>query len=571
MHLGGLGRSGRALGGLFVCVCAIGIMAQPGGAASQPLVTSSASSLAKSGLAAISSLATVSRSIDKVSRSFDLQRDGSALRGGLTPAPARWARAPRPATAGPTFDAQSTNWSGVIDTGSVYSGVGGQWTVPSVQPTASPAYSGTWIGIDGTSIDSSHAGLIQTGTGQNSGPTQYYAWYEIVPAPPQVINQPVAPGDDMAATIIEQSAGLWQISIGDLTKGWAEQGDFTYNGPDTSAEWIEEAPTVNGSQSTLADFGSVGFSDIAAGDPDPAASGLVAVDMINAAGDVIAVPGSFNQAIYSFTITYVGPPPPSAASSGYDLVGRDGGVFVFPGSSPSFYGSLPGLGVHVSNIVGMVPTADDQGYFLVGSDGGVFAFGNAPFLGSLPGLGVHINDVVGIVPTADDRGYFLVGRDGGVFAFGNAPFLGSLPGRGIDVNDIIGIAADASDQGYWLIAANGQVYAFGNAGNFGSAVGSSSPVTAIESTPDGGGYWIVMQNGSVYTFGDAPFYGSLPGLHVTPALPVIGIVPTADGGGYWLIGADGGIFSFGDAPFVGSLPGLGVHVTNIVGAVPTRI
>ena len=56
---------------------------------------------------------------------------------------------------------------------------------------------------------------------------------------------------------------------------------------------------------------------------------------------------------------------------------------------------------------------------------------------------------------------------------------------------------------------------------------------------------------------------------MTPAQPVIGIVHTADTGGYWLIGSDGGIFAFGDAGFVGSLPGDTVHVTDVVGAVPT--
>ena len=260
----------------------------------------------------------------------------------------------------------------------------------------------------------------------------------------------------------------------------------------------------------------------------------------------------------------------SGSSSGYDLVGRDGGVFVFPtNQAGGFYGSLPGLGVHVNDIEGMVPSPDDRGYFLVGQDGGVFAFGDAPFLGSLPGLHVSVHDIRGIVPTQDNRGYFLVGQDGGVFAFGDAPFLGSLPGRGIHINDVIGIAATPSDQGYWVVAANGTVYAFGNAPAFGSATGTSSPVAGIASTPDGGGYWIVTQSGNVFAFGDARLFGTLPGLGVRPSLPVIGLVPTADDNGYWLIGGDGGIFAFGDAPFVGSLPGLGVHVTDIVGAVPT--
>ena len=263
---------------------------------------------------------------------------------------------------------------------------------------------------------------------------------------------------------------------------------------------------------------------------------------------------------------------PAAHTSGYDLVGSDGGVFVFspPGTSGGFYGSLPGLHISVHNIVGMVPTATDQGYFLVGSDGGVFAFGNAPFLGSLPELGVTPSQPIsGLVATGTDGGYFLVGKDGGVFAFGNAPFLGSLPGIGVHRDDIIGIAATPSGDGYWLVAATGTVYGFGAAQTLGSATGTSSPVSAIAGTPDGGGYWIVTQNGAIYPFGDARSFGTLPTLGVSPALPVIGVVHTADTAGYWLIGADGGIFAFGDAGFVGSLPGVGVHVTNIVGAVPT--
>ncbi len=258
-------------------------------------------------------------------------------------------------------------------------------------------------------------------------------------------------------------------------------------------------------------------------------------------------------------------------TSGYDLVGRDGGVFVFPtGRSSGFFGSLPGLGVKVNNIVGMVPTSDDQGYFLVGSDGGVFAFGNAPFLGSLPGLGVHpTQPITGIVAADTDKGYFLVGRDGGVFAFGTVPFLGSLPGRGISVDNIIGIASTPTGNGYWLVSATGTVYAFGAAHQLGTAKGTPSPVSAIAGTPTGDGYWITTQSGAVYGFGNATYLGSLPGLGISPALPVIGIVHTADTAGYWLIGSDGGVFAFGDAGFVGSLPGLGVHVSDVVGAVPT--
>jgi hypothetical protein len=266
-----------------------------------------------------------------------------------------------------------------------------------------------------------------------------------------------------------------------------------------------------------------------------------------------------------------GPSPPTAsATSGYDLVGADGGVFVFPpGASGGFYGSLPGLGIDVDDIAGIVPSSDGRGYFLVGADGGVFSFGDTTYEGSLPGLGVDVDDIVGIVPTTDDRGYLLVGRDGGVFAFGDAPFLGSLPAAGAHVDDVVGIAAAAGDTGYWVVQADGTVTGFGSADNYGNASAGAGSITGIAGTPAGTGYWVVTSNGGVDAYGTAAYLGSLPALGVTPTKPVVSVVPTPDGGGYWLVGADGGIFSFGDATNLGSLPGLGVDVDDVVGAVPT--
>jgi hypothetical protein len=260
----------------------------------------------------------------------------------------------------------------------------------------------------------------------------------------------------------------------------------------------------------------------------------------------------------------------SGVPAGYDLVGSDGGVFVFPTGQGGYYGSLPGLGVKVDDIVGMVSSADHRGYYLVGADGGVFSFGDTHFENSLPGIGVKVDDIVGIVPSSDDRGYFLVGADGGVFAFGDAHFEGSLLSDGITTSSVVGIAGTPDNQGYWVVLTSGTVYHFGTAGVFGSLTNAPAPVTAITSTPDGGGYWLVTATGGVYPFGDATRFGSLPALGVTPAKRIVTLVPTADLGGYWLIGADGGVFAFGDARAVGSLPGVGVSVSDIVGAVPTR-
>ena len=67
----------------------------------------------------------------------------------------------------------------------------------------------------------------------------------------------------------------------------------------------------------------------------------------------------------------------------------------------------------MSNIVSVVPTPDGKGYWLIGSDGGVFAFGDATSQGSLPGLGVGVSDIVG-------------GAHGVAHAHGGPPMRGQI-------------------------------------------------------------------------------------------------------------------------------------------------
>jgi hypothetical protein len=89
----------------------------------------------------------------------------------------------------------------------------------------------------------------------------------------------------------------------------------------------------------------------------------------------------------------------------------------------------------VSNIVA-IASGPTGGYWMIGSDGGVFGYGPARYYGSVPGAGAHVNDIVNVAPTPDGAGYWMYGSDGGVFAFGDANYFGSLPGLGIHVNDI---------------------------------------------------------------------------------------------------------------------------------------
>ena len=134
------------------------------------------------------------------------------------------------------------------------------------------------------------------------------------------------------------------------------------------------------------------------------------------------------------------PPSPN-----YLMFGSDGGAFAF--GETNYEGSLPALGVHVHDIVGVVPTEDGKGYLMIGSDGGTFAFGDAKFEGSLPGMGVHVNNIIGVVPTSDGLGYLMIGSDGGTFAFGDAKFEGSLPGMGVKVSNVIGGGAELRRSG----------------------------------------------------------------------------------------------------------------------------
>jgi hypothetical protein len=508
---------------------------------------------------------------------------------GHDPDPAHWVTgsAPPSAAAGGVSHAraageQTLNWSGELATGTTFSAISGSWTVPAVSTSQAAEFSATWIGVGGGSQSST--GLLQLGTEQDSGngTTTYSAWVEMLPAPAYPIvngttGSPaiVDPGDHMEAQIVEQSSGTWQVELEDTTEGWRFTNTFHYTGTAATAEWIEEAPSVNTSITSLADFHSVRFTSMQVSAANPPAESFVPIAMTNDNGTVIASPGQVEAATTrSVTIDYVAPatPPVAGTVSGYDLVGADGGVFVFdpPGRTGGFYGSLPGMRVTPNKpIVGIVATTDDHGYFLVGADGGVFSFGNAPFLGSLPGIHVVPNrPITGIIAANTDRGYFLVGRDGGVFAFGDVPFLGSLPGEGISVDNIVGIAATPTGNGYWLIASTGRVYAFGAAEHLGTAVGTGSPVSAIAGTPTGGGYWVTTRNGAVLAFGNARTFGTLPTMRITPNRPVIGIVHTQGTAGYWLVGADGGIFTFGDAGFIGSLPSI-VAVDDIVGAVAT--
>jgi hypothetical protein len=167
-------------------------------------------------------------------------------------------------------DDTSTNWSGSVAFSpkrDEVSWVMGQWTVPDVvAPGLGSFYCSTWVGIDGDGSPD----VLQAGTEQeilNFGfftIRQTYAWWEWYPDfEVQIANFPVSPGDVMFCAICVHSSTEAGFYLTNLTTGASTS--FTKTSPrgtslvGNCAEWIVEAPTVNGNLAALARYGDVYF------------------------------------------------------------------------------------------------------------------------------------------------------------------------------------------------------------------------------------------------------------------------------------------------------------------------
>jgi hypothetical protein len=155
----------------------------------------------------------------------------------------------------------SLNWSGYAVTGSsgTVSSVSGSWIVPSISCTRQTTYAAFWAGIDGFNSNTvEQAGVL----GQcSSGRSVYSAWYEFYPAGSVTINSlTVKPGDTVEVTV-SYSSSIDEFTV-TLTDG--SQSTFTVSSSvsgaaRSSAECITERPSIAGSLTKLADYGTVKF------------------------------------------------------------------------------------------------------------------------------------------------------------------------------------------------------------------------------------------------------------------------------------------------------------------------
>jgi len=220
--------------------------------------------------------------------------------------------------------ANNSIWSGFVLTqgGVTYRQISGHWTVPTLSSAGIPClagswnyYSSAWTGLDGWGTNDvvqdgteQMLNVLRTWTGVCLYITSYYSWIEYFPnAERKVDSMPVGPGDQM-------SVGTWSgdangnptadgaygwFSITNLTRNVAFMGPIarpsgaTFVG--SSAEWIMERPTVNGSVGMLANYGSVtmtgqAFINGSGSGHNVSTDPFVQVTMVNGGGASMSVP-----------------------------------------------------------------------------------------------------------------------------------------------------------------------------------------------------------------------------------------------------------------------------------------
>jgi Peptidase A4 family len=180
----------------------------------------------------------------------------------------------------------SSNWAGYVvggsDSNTQFSNVSGSWVQPTSKCSSGQDDAAFWVGIGGDDGQSSSYGgsslgdgsstsLEQIGTEGNctGNGTQYYAWYELVPAAPVQLSLAIHPGDHITASV-NVSGDSTSFSLTDKTTGQSFSKTVSSPNPDTSsAEWVAEAPSeCDGSGSCtplpLSDFGTVDFTNASA-------------------------------------------------------------------------------------------------------------------------------------------------------------------------------------------------------------------------------------------------------------------------------------------------------------------
>jgi hypothetical protein len=211
---------------------------------------------------------------------------------------------------------KSENWSGYVVTGQTYSQVAGSWSVPTVVATPGSRYASDWVGIGGFKSGD----LIQAGTTEQyvNGKATYNAWTEILPASEKIITGfTVKPGDAITVTVAKGSGKSWTMTVVDSTRSETFTRKVTYTSAENSAEWIHEAPEVNGTIVDIASTSNVDFDHgTVNGSTVIGSAGTLTKILLEGAspGDTKATPSKLDSDKDGFAVadgSTAPPPPPS--------------------------------------------------------------------------------------------------------------------------------------------------------------------------------------------------------------------------------------------------------------------
>ncbi|MBC3843378.1 hypothetical protein GXW82_33670 [Streptacidiphilus sp. 4-A2] len=151
--------------------------------------------------------------------------------------------------------ASSSPWGGYVATGSGFTSITGSWIEPAVTCTSSNNLFAPWVGIDGYGSQT----VEQTGAqvSCSSGSPVYSAWYEMYPANPVYLSNPVAAGDSFTGSVTATGSSKYLITLTDNTQGWTYSTTKRLSAQDVSAEAIIESPTQSYPKFTATKFSGI--------------------------------------------------------------------------------------------------------------------------------------------------------------------------------------------------------------------------------------------------------------------------------------------------------------------------
>ncbi len=320
----------------------------------------------------------------------------------------------------------SGNWSGYVKTGSNFSSISATWTVPTVSSTGSTnSASSTWVGIDGWSNSS----LIQSGTEQDwNGSTKsasYYAWWEILPAN-ETFGFSVSPGDNIVAYINKANATQWTIYLLDRNNGKTISQTESYSGPRTSAEFIQEATTENGSIAPLAHDSTVNFYNTRVNGNSPSLTSSEVVTMDQNSSQV-STPSGLNEAANGFSVKY-GASAPSAPTTPAFQRHTNGAIYSSTGVACSSTG-CPGWNELDNNSADVQIAAGAGSVFQRHSDGSIWEWTGAACTSVCDGWIELDNNAADIGIVAGSGSVYQLHSNGSIWRSTGSPCIGtSCPG-----------------------------------------------------------------------------------------------------------------------------------------------